>query len=96
MFVISRFFSIQFTTAGVTKIVRYTEDFDRYVEVSYIEVPLYNYTHNCNDLEYTSHATFMFVFNIPVMKKNKTNKQKRPESCILKGGCPNVKTQHRF
>ena len=48
----------------------------RYVEVSYIEVPLYNYTHNCNDLEYTpSHTTFMLVFNIPVMKK--TNKQKQ-------------------
>ena len=48
----------------------------RYVEVRNIEVPLYNYTHNCNDLEYTSHTTFMFVFNNPVMKKkNKQTKE---------------------
>ena len=46
-----------------------------YVEVRNIEVPLYNYTHNCNDLEYTSHTTFMFVFNNPVMKKEKQTKE---------------------
>ena len=47
------------------------------MEVSYIEVQLYNYTHNCNDL---AHTTFMFVFNIQVMKKKKQNKIKQKQT----------------